>query len=272
MADEYDEEYYGGGEQREDNGRTSIMDDLLRWMPDWSFRIDAFPSGCLTMSGALSLAVGMTFLLAAFMNVVLPHYDKIQYSVQTRCQIVAISKDDMVDDAIYHYDVKFPLPGIPGLREGEVLCWGSQACSMYTQDSRHDCFFNTEDHSLRFYTTMSGHHTLRLFSYVLIMIPFLIGACCCLIPASAQWNRQIKELTRDVQDMGRDVQDMFKGQQYDEGYDNRPYQGEMDQSGEYGGGARYPDYVQQDGGRGGGEGRGGGGMSGVSWVRMQLGV
>jgi hypothetical protein len=39
---------------------------------------------------------------------------------------VAITKDDMVDDAIYHYDVKFPLPGIPGLREGEVLCWGSQ--------------------------------------------------------------------------------------------------------------------------------------------------
>lgn len=52
MADEYDEEYYGGGEQREDNGRTSIMDDLLRWMPDWSFRIDAFPSGCLTMVGS----------------------------------------------------------------------------------------------------------------------------------------------------------------------------------------------------------------------------
>jgi hypothetical protein len=29
----------------------------------------------------LSLAVGVTFLLAAFMNVVLPHYEKIQYSV-----------------------------------------------------------------------------------------------------------------------------------------------------------------------------------------------
>ena len=62
------------------------------------------------------------------------------------------------------------------------MCWGSQACSIYTEGSRHDCFFNTEDHSLRFYTNMSGHHTLRLFSYIILMFPFLIGACCASPP------------------------------------------------------------------------------------------
>ena len=51
MADEYDHAEYGAEQGEERGERSSIMDDLLRWMPDWSFRIDAFPSGCLTMVG-----------------------------------------------------------------------------------------------------------------------------------------------------------------------------------------------------------------------------
>eukprot|EP00961_Rhodomonas_salina_P083483 1121285-Rhodomonas_salina.1 len=62
-------------------------------------------------SGAVALAVSVTFLLGAFMNVVEPHYDRVQYSVQTRCQ---------VGSAIY-------LPCVSAMRtvqaeSGHVLC------------------------------------------------------------------------------------------------------------------------------------------------------
>ena len=32
-----------------------------------------------------------------------------------------------------------------------------------------DCFFNTQDHSLRFYTAMSGHDVLKLMSYMILV-------------------------------------------------------------------------------------------------------
>jgi len=52
-------------------------------------------------------------------------------------------------------------------------------------------------------------------------------------------------------------------------------QGEMNQAGAYGGSARYPEYVQHGGAAGSGDSGGvgvGGGMSNVSWMRMQMGV
>lgn len=53
--------------------------------------------------------------------------------------------------------------------DGELLCYGSQACADYEVGSIHDCFFDTEDHTLNFYTTMSGHHSIRLFSYIILV-------------------------------------------------------------------------------------------------------
>lgn len=178
----------------------SLVDDLLGWAPDIAFRIDAFPPHCLTISGAVSLAVAVTFLLGCMFNVVLPHYERVSHSVQTRCKIINIERDEYIDDALFHYKVKFPLPGIPGLREAETYCYGSQRCSAFELNSAHDCFFNTEDHSVRFYTAMSGHHTIRFYSYVLLMFPFALGACCCLIPASMHWNKQWGQFSEDVKE------------------------------------------------------------------------
>ena len=53
----------------------------------------------------MALAAGILFLLAAFMNVVLPHYERIQYSVQTRCQITELKEDDLIDDRLTHMKV-----------------------------------------------------------------------------------------------------------------------------------------------------------------------
>jgi len=178
----------------------SLLDDLLGWAPNVAFRVDAFPPHCLTISGAVSLAVGVTFFLGCFFNVVLPHYDRLSHSVQTRCKIISVDRDEYIDDALFHYKVKFPLPGIPGLREGESYCYGSQRCSAFELNSAHDCYFDTEDHTVRFYTVMNGHHTIRLFSYVLLMFPFLLGACCCLIPASMHWNSQWRYFSDDMKD------------------------------------------------------------------------
>ncbi|EKX47125.1 hypothetical protein GUITHDRAFT_137732 [Guillardia theta CCMP2712] len=172
----------------------SIIDDLYRWMPNLTLRIDRFPPHCLTISGAVSLAVGVIFLLGAFMNVVEPHYDKIAHSVQTRCEVMSVTHENLVEDKLFHYILKFPLPGIPGLQDGEAFCYGSQKCSVYEVGSVHVCYFNTEDHTVRFYTALSGHSTIRVLSYVILTIPFLIGAFCCLVPASLHWNSQLREL------------------------------------------------------------------------------
>ena len=196
----------------------SLLDDLLGWLPDVAFRVDAFPPHCLTISGACSLAVGTVFFLSCFFNVVLPHYDRLSHSVQTRCKIVSVERDEYIDDALFHYKVKFPLPGIEGLRESEAYCYGSQRCSVFEIDSVHDCYFDTEDHSVRFYTTMSGHHTIRLFSYVLLMLPFLCGAWCCLIPASMHWNHQWRGFTEDLQDRWHNLPAPWKKNDDDDYY------------------------------------------------------
>ena len=54
--------------------------------------------------------------------------------------------------------------------------------------------------AVRFYTAMSGHHTIRMFSYVVLIFPFFLGACCCLVPASMHWNSQWREFSEDVKD------------------------------------------------------------------------
>ena len=190
-----------GDDVRDETGRydpkkgRSLFDDLLGV---GALRFDAFPPHCLTISGLVSLLVGGMFLLGCVFNVALPHYERIAHSVQTRCKIVGIRKDDYIDDALFHYDVKYPLPGIPGLREGETYCYGSQPCSAFEKDSVHDCYFNTDDHSVRLYTEMSGHRTIRLFSYILLMIPFLFGALCCLVPASLHWGKQWGDFAENI--------------------------------------------------------------------------
>eukprot|EP00282_Hemiselmis_andersenii_P031343 CAMPEP_0169471348 /NCGR_PEP_ID=MMETSP1042-20121227/24548_1 /TAXON_ID=464988 /ORGANISM="Hemiselmis andersenii, Strain CCMP1180" /LENGTH=229 /DNA_ID=CAMNT_0009585051 /DNA_START=16 /DNA_END=701 /DNA_ORIENTATION=- len=176
----------------------NIFDDLFRMCP--AFRLDAFPPGCLTVSGALAFASGMLFLLAAFLNVVLPHYERVQYSVQTRCHIVSIDDDPLIDDRLVHMKVKFPLPGIPGLMDGDVLCYGTQRCSKYKPDSIQDCYFDTQDHTLRFYTTMSGTHSIRLLSYLILGVPLLIAAACCLGPASQHWRWQLRMMTLEARE------------------------------------------------------------------------
>ena len=45
---------------------------------------------------------------------------------------------------------------------------------------------------------MSGHHTIRLFSYAILILPFFFGALCCLIPASMHWNSQWRHFSEDV--------------------------------------------------------------------------
>ena len=79
----------------------------------------------------MSAAVGLTFLLGALFNVVVPHFDRVAHSVQTRCQIMDVSEDEYINEELFHYTVKFPLPGIDGLRDGEMLCYGSQRCSTF---------------------------------------------------------------------------------------------------------------------------------------------
>ncbi len=76
----------------------------------------------------MSLLVTLVFALAALENVLLPHYDEIAYSVQTRCKIEAITDDPLIGERLKHLSVKFPLPGIPGLRDGEATCYESQPC------------------------------------------------------------------------------------------------------------------------------------------------
>ena len=55
MADGYNEPDFGeygsttDANDKKDRWGVSILDDLLRWMPDWTFRVDAFPSECLTL-------------------------------------------------------------------------------------------------------------------------------------------------------------------------------------------------------------------------------
>jgi len=200
----------------------SLLDDLLGWAPDFAFRVDAFPPHCLTISGAVSLAVGVVLFLGCFFNVVLPHYDRLAHSVQTRCKIVGIDRDEYIDDALFHYKVKFPLPGIPGLQQGESYCYGSQRCSAFELNSAHDCYFDTEDHTVRFYTAMSGHHTIRLFSYVILMAPFLLGACCCLVPASMHWNGQWRRFTDDVKESWNNIPAPWKKNDDDEYYQGLP--------------------------------------------------
>ena len=83
-------------------------------------------------SGVLAAFVTLVYLLAGFDNVVLPHYEEVAYSVATRCKIDKISDDSYIGDKLKHYAVKFPLPGIPGLRDGEATCYASQSCIKYT--------------------------------------------------------------------------------------------------------------------------------------------
>ena len=61
-------------------------------------------------------------------------------------------------------------------------------------------FFFIFFRAVRFYTAMSGHHTIRMFSYVVLIFPFFLGACCCLVPASMHWNSQWREFSEDVKD------------------------------------------------------------------------
>ena len=180
-------------DRRHDVYGHSLLHDL-----NFIKRLDVFPPHCLTMSGAVSLAVGVMLLLACFFNVIMPHYERVSHSVQTRCKILAVDRDEYIDDSLFHYNVKFPLPGIAGLRKGESYCYGSQRCSAYEIGSVHDCYFNTEDHTVRFYTAMSGHRTIRLFSYIFLMFPFLLGSIFCLVPASKHWREQWENWTDDV--------------------------------------------------------------------------
>ena len=72
--------------------------------------------------------MALIFSLAALDNVLLPHYEEIAYSVQTRCSIEKIADDPLIGERLKHFTVKFPLPGIPGLRDGETTCYSSQPC------------------------------------------------------------------------------------------------------------------------------------------------
>jgi hypothetical protein len=136
MADTHDDEGMRGKQETlyDDEGRydpkrgRSLLDDLLGWSPDFVFRIDAFPPHCLTISGAVSLAVSTVFLVSLVFNVLIPHYERVSHSVQTRCKILSVERDKYIDDALFHYKVKYPLPGIKGLRKGEAYCYGSQRC------------------------------------------------------------------------------------------------------------------------------------------------
>jgi hypothetical protein len=136
MADTHDDEGIRGKQETlyDDEGRydpqrgRSLLDDLLGWSPDFVFRIDAFPPHCLTISGAVSLAVSTVFLVSLVFNVLIPHYERVSHSVQTRCKILSVERDKYIGDALFHYKVKYPLPGIEGLRKGEAYCYGSQHC------------------------------------------------------------------------------------------------------------------------------------------------
>jgi len=265
----------------------SLIDDLLGWAPDFAFRVDAFPPHCLTISGAVSLAVGVVLFLGCFFNVVLPHYDRLAHSVQTRCKIVGIDRDEYIDDALFHYKVKFPLPGIPGLQQGESYCYGSQRCSAFELNSAHDCYFDTEDHTVRFYTAMSGHHTIRLFSYVILMLPFLFGACCCLIPASMHWNGQWRRFADDVKESWSNIpapwkknddDEYYQGEDYDRSYQaremSRGYARDDGAGYRYGSGgyAEPSRYQPEEPPQPGGGGEGGGWQSSLSYMRMQTGL
>ena len=301
--DRDDERYEEARRQRLDQDERFHYKSLFHDLAFWD-RLDTFPTHCLTMSGAVSLAVGVILLLGCFFNVILPHYDRVSHSVQTRCKILSVARDEYIDDSLFHYQVKFPLPGIPGLRQGESYCYGSQRCSAFEIGSAHDCYFNTEDHSVRFYTTMSGHHTIRLFSYIVLMFPFLIGACCCLLPASKHWSHQWHDFADDLREtwsripaawakkddeyyegeydrtyetreMGRGYFDRERGGAGDRGYVHPPYQG-YQQSGyvdvaQGGYGSPAPRASQQPGsGAGGAESRGW--QSSISYMRMQAGL
>ena len=136
MAGTHDDEGMRGKQETlyDDEGRydpkrgRSLLDDLLGWSPDFVFRVDAFPPHCLTISGAVSLAVSTVFLVSLVFNVLIPHYERVSHSVQTRCKILSVERDKYIDDALFHYKVKYPLPGIEGLRKGEAYCYGSQRC------------------------------------------------------------------------------------------------------------------------------------------------
>ncbi len=39
------------------------------------------------------------------MNIVEPHYARVQYSVQTRCQIMEIKEDEYIPHDLWHYAV-----------------------------------------------------------------------------------------------------------------------------------------------------------------------
>lgn len=45
---------------------------------------------------------------------------------------MGIKDDNLLDDQLQHFGVKFPLPGIEGLMDGEILCFGTQNCAKYT--------------------------------------------------------------------------------------------------------------------------------------------
>ena len=108
-------------------GKT-LRRGLLRYVEVEERQHRLFPPHCLTISGAMSFAVGTVFLMSCVFNVVLPHYERVSHSVQTRCKIMSVERDEYIDDALFHYKVKYPLPGIPGLREDEAYCYGSQRC------------------------------------------------------------------------------------------------------------------------------------------------
>ena len=56
-------------------------------------------------------------------------HTQVQYSIQTRCQIMDVENDRLIQDQLQHFKVKFPLPGISGLMDGEVMCYSSQECA-----------------------------------------------------------------------------------------------------------------------------------------------
>ena len=47
------------------------------------------------------------------------------------------------------------------------------------EGSVHDCYFNTIDHTLSFYTAMSGHHSVRLLSYLVLVSTCSIHSFVC---------------------------------------------------------------------------------------------
>lgn len=64
-------------------------------------------AGYAVQSGAFALALGVLFLLSAFLNVVLPHYERVEYSVQTRCQITEAKEDELIDERLMHMKVPY---------------------------------------------------------------------------------------------------------------------------------------------------------------------